>query len=82
MITLRLRLDAKAQTCFPLNPEVRASQLGTQGPFEYDLLHTIETENAWQLEQELHMFFAEKRAQGEWFVLDEDDIQLFINWDA
>ncbi len=44
-------------------------------PIEFDLQHTIETDNCHNLEKLFHNKYAKNRVRGEWFVLDEQDIE-------
>lgn len=56
------------------NPEQRKRNFDVKLPFavEYDIL--IKTDNRYLLERELHTRFSSKRADGEWFQLDADDL--------
>jgi len=56
-------------------PNQRSKTLGLQLPYETALMHTIETDDMYGLENELHRKFAKKRKRGEWFELDEADIE-------
>jgi hypothetical protein len=56
-------------------PEQRSKTLGIQLPYETILEHTIETDDMYWLEGWLHHKFTKKRKQGEWFELDEADIE-------
>jgi len=40
-----------------------------------ELICTIATEDMHGLESRLHKRFADKRANGEWFLLDEADVE-------
>jgi len=53
----------------------RIKQLSTQPPFDIELLHTIQTNDMYGLESTLHQKFSEKRKTGEWFNLDDSDIE-------
>jgi len=53
----------------------RIEQLATLPPFDIDLLHTIPTDDMYALESTLHERFADKRKNGEWFELDQDDVE-------
>jgi hypothetical protein len=52
----------------------RLTQISPQLPFEVELIHTIETKRMTELEQVLHAGLHHKRANGEWFKLEEDDL--------
>jgi len=56
-------------------PDQRSKTLGVQLPYETILEYTIETDDMYQLESWLHHKFARKRKQGEWFELDEADLE-------
>ena len=56
------------------NLDNRIAQLSTLPPFDLEIIHTIETDNAPQLEAELHNALADKHKNGEWFELDEEDV--------
>lgn len=49
----------------------------TNLPFQVELIHKIETTAPAKLERELHKKFSDKRVNGEWFRLDQADIELF-----
>lgn len=54
----------------------RVSSLTIQLPFPVTMLHSIATDNMVFAEAYLHKHFAAKRLNGEWFQLDQDD----VNW--
>ena len=56
------------------NPDNRLRIFAVKLPYpvEYDCL--ISTDDMYALESELHAQFADKRLEGEWFRLDEDDV--------
>jgi len=53
----------------------RVKQLATLPPFDIELLHTIQTDDMYKLESELHERYADKRKNGEWFELEPDDVE-------
>lgn len=57
------------------NVDARIKQLATLPPFDLVLVHTIETEDMYSLESGLHSRFEAKRKNGEWFELDEEDVE-------
>ena len=61
------------------NVAQRLRQLDNMSPVPLELLHTIETKNARELEGELHERFALKRVRGEWFSLANPDILWVLN---
>ncbi len=60
------------------NPDVRYSQLKIQLPEKPQLIHEIRTNNVDYVEKHWHKRFASKRANGEWFALDGEDIAEFM----
>lgn len=54
----------------------RIKNLGTQPPFKIQLLFTHYVFNAALYERHLHQMFAKKRMNGEWFALDEKDLEV------
>lgn len=63
-------------------PNVRLRQLGARGPFVHRLLHCFAVEDMLGVEQTLHTFFAHKRAQGEWFKLNAEDVAMVRGLDC
>lgn len=56
------------------NVDKRIEQLSTLPPFDIELVHLIQTNDTTLLEIALHNHFANKRKNGEWFELEEEDI--------
>lgn len=57
------------------NPTKRLAKMaGAIMPFKIERLHAIPCKDACATETELHRRFADKREQGEWFNLTEEDI--------
>lgn len=56
-------------------PYERMKTFGVRLPFAAELVHVIECDNADRLEIKLHYQFADKRKQGEWFALTDEDIK-------
>jgi hypothetical protein len=54
----------------------RIKSLGTQPPFKIQLLFTHYVFDAPHYEKSLHLHFAHKRMNGEWFALGDDDLEL------
>lgn len=57
--------------------EKRIKQLKTGNPDEILLVKQFECEYYRKVESWLHRKHAAKRVEGEWFILDEDDIKIF-----
>jgi len=58
------------------NVSKRLKQIQSALPFATRLICSIPTEDMHTLEAELHERFADKRANGEWFELDEADVAM------
>lgn len=54
----------------------RMDALQTGSPYEVMVACAYFVANVRKEERELHEMFSEKRARGEWFRLDEDDLRL------
>lgn len=61
------------------DPISRHKTLSVKLPFEVEIVHTVESNQYGKLEKFLHEKFADKRTNGEWFKLDEDDIEYIKN---
>lgn len=59
------------------SPHRRLLELQTGNPNTLFLLEYYETENASKVEAYLHRHFSYKRKSGEWFRLDDNDIEAF-----
>jgi Meiotically up-regulated gene 113 len=44
-------------------------------PYKLELIHTIFTDDSYGLEEYFHEKFKDKRQRGEWFKLDQEDIE-------
>jgi hypothetical protein len=58
--------------------QARVKSIAAFVPFAVEIVHTIQTDNMVRLERGLHRAYeaAEKRVNGEWFRLSDDDIEL------
>lgn len=56
------------------NPQDRIKTFGVKLPFEVEYLAIIPAQDMCSLEAELHQRFADKRINGEWFALTDNDI--------
>lgn len=57
------------------NPDDRLRTFGVKLPFEVEYTCVIATDDMYALEAELHARFDAKWVDGEWFALDEADVQ-------
>ena len=57
------------------NVEKRLNYFSVALPFQIEEVHFIATKNYDELERHLHKKFARKRVNGEWFELNENDIE-------
>ena len=57
----------------------RISQIKPCLPYPVDLIHSIQSDDMFQLEKELHERFADQRLQGEWFRLSDIAIEFIKN---
>lgn len=62
-----------------VSPTARTKQLGTQGPFDVRLIDSFQVSDMDYTERWWHRHFAEKRANGEWFVLTDEDREIFLS---
>lgn len=58
------------------NVKKRINDIRTCCPGGLGIIAVVKTDRACSLENYVHLFFKEKRVHGEWFHLDEQDIQL------
>lgn len=61
------------------NIDKRLHDLNKNTPHEITLIHSIETNNKYTLEKELHHKYKDKRVKGEWFDLLDSDIEDIKN---
>jgi len=53
----------------------RMMDISPKLPIEPRLIHTIQTKDMYDLEATFHEHFKEKRTNGEWFLLTENDVE-------
>lgn len=58
-----------------LNPNKRIESMGVKLPFPIEAVCIIPSEQMSRLEQELHARFDDKRLNGEWFALADEDVE-------
>jgi len=58
-----------------VNPYTRVEQFAPLLPFPVEIVHTFVVEDMHTAEKDLHERFADKRTNGEWFALDEADLE-------
>lgn len=61
-----------------IHPNLRVKQLGTRSPFPLVIVDCFDVDDMESVEAWWHETFAHKRKYGEWFELDEPDIDLFV----
>jgi hypothetical protein len=61
--------------------EKRIKQVGTKLPFKIEYLHWIETNDMDGLEAYWHQYFVDKREEGEWFTLSDEEVEKFCEKD-
>ncbi len=64
------------------NAEWRHRNLGILMPFEVSLEHVIKTSTPKKVEAYWHSRYGEKRSNGEWFKLSNQDVLLFRSFDS
>lgn len=57
------------------NLKQRMNLFGVKLPFKIEIVHIIASDDYSEIETELHKTFAEKRLEGEWFDLSDEDIE-------
>lgn len=57
----------------------RLTTMSIKLPFDLDLIHTFPAEDMYEGEFHLHMRFADKRGRGEWFRLDDSDVEYMTS---
>jgi hypothetical protein len=57
----------------------RVKQIRLQLPYPVEVMHSIETDDSSGIENYWHKRFACKRANGEWFLLTDDDVTAFMS---
>lgn len=61
------------------DPNDRIKTFNVKLPFEVNYKHLIKTSDMYTLESNLHIKYASKRVEGEWFALTEDDVIEICN---
>lgn len=56
------------------NLDQRMTLFGIKLPFKFDLVHSIKSDDIVGLEKSLHTKYADKRLNGEWFDLTDQDV--------
>lgn len=64
-----------------IDPDKRLEQLAIQLPYKPQLVHSIASNTPAWTEQFFHTYFATKRMNGEWFKLDEADVEYFCTFE-
>lgn len=58
----------------------RGSELAIKIPVPPKTIHSIETDDPIGVEAYWHKRFADKRGEGEWFALSQEDVKAFKRW--
>lgn len=58
------------------NPKRRCQELRLSSCENHNIIHTIQTDDMFKLEKELHNIFNDKRNHSEWFKLDKNDVKF------
>lgn len=61
------------------DPKLRLKQLQTGNSLPLVLIKSLKTKYGHKAETALHRFFASKKVDGEWFRLEQSDIEQFKN---
>jgi hypothetical protein len=59
-------------------PDKRLAEFTPKLPFKTELILTIQSDDVYALEAELHEFYASQRVNGEWFRLSQDNIAWLL----
>lgn len=79
---MRSRTTGWYKIGYSVDPARRAAQLNAQlRGLEWELVHSVTSDDALQLEKDLHEIHADKRVvRGrEWFLLDAPDVEAFAS---
>jgi hypothetical protein len=66
--------DVTICECHNDNPKSRLSSINTSSPFKAELAFYQKVGDALAIERNLHQQYKDKRKNGEWFELSEDEI--------
>ena len=58
----------------------RVSEFSPRLPFEVEMIHSLRVEDVYAAETYLHQRFADKRLNGEWFELSDEDVAWIREW--
>ena len=62
------------------SPLKRFNQFKTYAPFGAEIIGFIQTDEARDIEQKLHLKYASKRLDGEWFMISESEVKIEIEF--
>lgn len=58
-----------------LNPKARVEALQTGVPFELKVEYALQVTDRYEVEYKIHKRYDSKRVRGEWFMLNDDDLE-------
>ena len=58
------------------NVSARMKNFATLAPFSFELIHTFPAHIFWKAERNLQNHFHDKRIKGEWYRLDQIDVEV------
>lgn len=67
---------------YSTTPRKRLAKLRKASPVPMRMVHKLRTPIFREIEQQLHARFYQKRLNGEWFCLDEDDLDYIRGLDS
>ncbi len=75
-----IRMDKWHKIGKATNVLKRTGELRITLPSKETLVHTIETDDPYGVENYWHRRFADRQTNGEWFLLTSDDVRAFKKW--
>lgn len=75
---LKIKKTDRYKIGISCNVNSRVSSINTSSPFNVEFVHSKESDIAYKLEKYLHKEFDDKRLDGEWFKLNNEDLNKAI----